>query len=381
MSSRPISRSGRKGRVFRLVVLAGWVAGALVACGPGRSGCAGPAVPGKQWERKTPESAGFSSARLDAVFQPAGGTGCIVQGGRIIYEWGDPTALNDAASSTKPMYTFLVFKGIETGRIGSLNERASDWVPELEPLNEDLGFKDRDITLHHLLSQTSGYGLEEKPGEAFAYHDFATGLLTFVLYRRMYADMPGGADAVLNGPLLGERIGFEHHPTVLHRNSKPRRIRISARDLARFALLYLRGGWWGWRRVLRKELFAKQMSFVLPREMPRTSGREAEILEGVTSFGGGRNLKNHVGCLGYYWWFNRVTPDGTRFLPDATPRTFMGLGYGGRFAMIAIPEQDLVVVWFDVYRGERWSPASEVGRFKINALIKGLMKARIRPAS
>lgn len=334
-----------------------------------------PVFPGTHWESKAPETAGFSGDRLETWSRKAGGTGCLVHGGRIIHEWGDPAALNDAASSTKPFYAYLVFKAIETGRIDSPNDRVVNWMPELGELNPDLGFKDREITFHHLMSQTSGYGLVERPGEAFAYNDFATGLLGYVLCHRVYASAPGEGDRVLNGELLGKIIGFEHSPTVLHPNSRPNRIRISARDMARFALLYLRGGRWGTRQVLRADLFALQMGFTLPPDMPRTSGREAGYLERVESYGGGRNLKNHLGCHGYYWWFNHVTPDGGRFLPDAPPRTFLGSGYGGRFAMVVIPEYDLVAVWLDIHHGEDWYPLSEVGRFNVNGVIRDLLRA------
>ena len=71
----------------------------------------------------------------------------------------------------------LTFKAIELGLIGSLDEPILRWAPEIGNLNADLGYKDRAITFRHLLNQTSGYGLAEKPGEAFAYNDFATGLL------------------------------------------------------------------------------------------------------------------------------------------------------------------------------------------------------------
>lgn len=355
-----------------------WLAAVLVVAGAAETWLArrGPAVPGRRWARTSPRHAGFSREKLVELAWKAGGGGCIVQGGRIVYEWGDTAACNDAASSTKPFYTYLAFKAVETGRLASLDDRAMDWLPELGGLNADLGYKDRAITFHHLLNQTSGYGLKEKPGEAFAYNDFNTGLLSWLLFHGVYGVEPGRDDEVLTGELLGEAIGFEDRPTVLHHRSRPRRLRISVRDQARFMLLMQRGGRWGERQLLREDLFAQMMSFSLSPDLPRTSGVEAEHLEDVESFGGGLNLKNHLGCLGYYWWFNHEAPDGKRLLPDAPPGTFMGSGYGGRFAMMAIPEEDLVVVWQDIYDGEGWAPFSETGRFKVNEVIRELLQAR-----
>jgi CubicO group peptidase (beta-lactamase class C family) len=372
--------NGSRQRRLRTVLrrLAFLLAGALLAGGMTELYLArrGPAFPGRRWERLSPWRAGFSRKKLVELAWKAGGTGCIVQGGRMVFEWGEPAAQHDAASSTKPFYTFLAFQALAQGRMQSLDDRAAAWLPELGGLNAALDYKDQDIRFRHLLSQTSGYGLEEKPGEAFAYNDYATGLLGFLLYHRVFAMPPGEDNALLNGELLGRAIGFEHGTVVTHKRSRPGRIRISARDQARFALLYLRGGSWAGRPVIAPELFAEQMAYRIPPEVPRTAGREVEILEEAESYGGGRDLKNHLGCLGYYWWFNRTTPDGTRLLPDAPPGTFMGSGYGGRYAMIVMPEEDLVVVWHDIYNGEDWAPLSENGRFKVNEVVRELRQAR-----
>ena len=103
------------------------------------------------------------------------------------------------------------------------------------------------------------------------------------------------------------------------------------------------------------------------------------MVAGARSIGGGKDQKHHLGCLGYYWWFNHVTPDGTRLLPDAPSGTFMGSGYGGRFAMIVMPELDLIVVWTDVYEHEDWTPLDEIGRFRLNETLRDLLAARISP--
>ena len=294
----------------------------------------------------------------------------------MIHEWGDTAFRNDVASSIKPVYAFLALEAVQEGRLASLDDRVVKWAPELAELNPELGSPERAITFRQLLQQTSGYGLEEDTGDAFAYNDYATGLLAWTLFRRVYASPPEQDDEVLNGGLLGAVIGFEDAPTVLHPNSRPYRIRISARDMARFALLYLRGGKWQGRRVLREDLFREAMSEPLPMDFPRTSGEEAEHLEEVESIGGGKDQKNHLGCLGYFWWFNRITPDGTRLLPDAPAGTFMGSGYGGRFAMVVMPELDLIAIWLDVRQGEDWAPLCGTGRFKVNEMIRELLQAR-----
>lgn len=340
-----------------------------------------PIFPGQHWSWKAPEEAGFSMHALQDFSRRVGGIGCVVHGGEMIYAWGDVTFRGDVASSCKPIYAHLVLHAVQDGRIESLDVPVMRWVPELAELNADLDHKDRDITFRHLLNQISGYGFQERPGEAFAYNDFATGLLMWTLFYRVHDLPPVRYDELLNGPELGAALGFEDRPTATHPNSPRGRIRISARDMARFMLLYLRGGTWRGKRLVRADLFREALSGGLPRAVPRTAGVDAEMLPPVwKSFGGGKDEKNHLGCLANYWWFNQITPDGTRLLPDAPPGTFLGSGYGGRFAMVAIPELDLVAVWLGVYpelAKSVWSPFSEVGRFKVNELLRELLAARL----
>ena len=347
-----------------------------------------PVYPGEHWEWQTPEAAGFSKAKLDEFARKARGDGCLVQGGKMIYGWGQVDRLNDIASLSKPIYAYLTFKALETGRIGSLDDQIIRWVPEIKDLNPALSYKDREITFRQLLDQTSGYGLVEKPGEAFAYNDYATGLLVWTLFYRVYGFSPKHYDDLINGPLLGAALGFEDRPTATYRGLKflhaRGRICISARDLARFALLYLRAGAWRGHRVLRWDLFEQATGGALPVDFPRTSGQEAEDLsaQGWHTIGGEKNQKGHAGCLGYFWWHNNITPDGTRFLPDAPPGTFLGSGYGGQMAMVILPELDFIAVWLDAYEwtGQCWSPLDQIGRFKVNDMIRELLAARTAPS-
>ncbi len=357
----------------------GLVALAAAGWGVWRAQAAG--FPGRHWEQVAPENAGFSAAKLEAFSRKTGGAGCIVQAGKMIHSWGNVTNRHDVASSSKPVYAFLTFKAVEEGRLASLDDRVATFMPGLEQLNPELGFKDREITFRHLLSQTSGYGLAEKPGEAFAYNDYGTGLLVWTVLHEVFKTPWKLFDDVLNGPRLGLAIGFEDQPDLNESHSHMGRLRMSARDQARFALLYLRGGEWRGRRVLRADLFAEAMDGLLPPDFPRTAGVESRTMKKPYSIGGGKNLKNHLGCLGYFWWHNHATPDGARLLPDAPPRTFLGSGYGGRFAMVVVPEMDLVAVWQNVHEDEDWSPLSEVGRFKVNEMLRELLAARTADSS
>ena len=169
-------KGGSARRWLGIGALATAVAGAAFAAW--RAAERRPVFPAEQWSWKAPEAAGFSAAKLQAFSDKAGGIGCLVHGGDMIHAWGDVAFRGDVASSAKPIYAYLVFKALEEGRIGSLDDRVERWAPEIRELNGQEGYPDRDITFRHLLSQTSGYGLEERPGEAFAYNDYATGRIT-----------------------------------------------------------------------------------------------------------------------------------------------------------------------------------------------------------
>lgn len=368
----------RRFRRFWLALSVVLALGTLAGVRDCRRRAAAPVFPGEEWAWQTPERAGFSGEKLEEIARAAGGTGCLVRGGRMFFSWGEIGQRQNAASSIKPIYAYLVYKAIEQGLIESVEDPVVNWVPELEDLNMELDFKDREITFRHLLTQTSGYGLEEDPGEAFAYNDYATGLLVWALFYRVYGRTPREYDELLNSDLLGEALGFEDELTAVSLRNPRGRIRISTRDMARFALLYLRGGEWDGRRLLREDLFQQAMSEPLSGDFPRTEGEDAERLPRVISIGGGKDGKHHAGSLGQFWWFNDLAPDGTRLLPDVPPGTFMGIGYGGRSAMVVIPELDLVAVWHDVHKltDGPWSPFDEIGRFKVNEMLRELLAAR-----
>jgi hypothetical protein len=44
--------------------------------------------------------------------------------------------------------------------------------------------------------------------------------------------------------------------------------------------------------------------------------------------------------------------------------------------MVVMPELDLIAVWADVHKGEDWTPLDDIGRFKVNAMVRELLAAR-----
>src|SRR4030042_1900425 len=107
-----------------------------------QAGEGAPVYPGAEWTTKRPEQAGLDSKKLKELSDYAGGFGCVVRHGYMVYTWGDAGRRKDVASAAKPLYSHFLFKAIEDGKISSLDERVSKWEPRLNRINKDRGYKD-----------------------------------------------------------------------------------------------------------------------------------------------------------------------------------------------------------------------------------------------
>jgi CubicO group peptidase (beta-lactamase class C family) len=299
--------------------------------------------PAADWEKRAPETVGLASDQLQALAELVGGRGCVVRHGYLVYAWGDPAKSGDIASAVKPIISTLLLLAVQQGKIKSVDGKVADLEPRLRALN---GGKDARITWRHLASQTSGYGLAEAPGEAYAYNDFALALYYDVLTRQVYRQ----DGTRLLKEQLGDVLGFQDRYTfeAFGAHDRPGRLAISVRDLARFGLLYLRGGRWKDKQVLAPEAVQAALASPVPASLPRTRGREADMLPGQRSLGGGKNQTPvGPGCYSFNWWLNRTDKAGQRLFVDASPDAFLASGHGGKRALWVVPSLDLVVAWND----------------------------------
>jgi CubicO group peptidase (beta-lactamase class C family) len=131
------------------------------------------AYPGKTWQICTPKHVGLDPAKLDELAKHVGGRGCVVRSGYLVYQWGDVTKNGDVASAVKPVISTLLLMAVQEGKLKSVDDLIAKHEPRLKTLNDG---KDAAITWRHLAHQTSGYGLAERPGEAYSYNDFALAL-------------------------------------------------------------------------------------------------------------------------------------------------------------------------------------------------------------
>jgi len=305
--------------------------------------------PSASWAAITPAEAGLDERRLQAFRDHVGGRGCVARGGFMVFTWGDQERSSDVASAVKPWFTHFLFQAVAERKIAGLDEPVARFEPRLEGLNSALGFKDRSMTFRHLASQTSCYGVEEKPGAAYDYSDFNMALFFDTLFLKVYGATIETVDAAVLRPRLTDLIGCEDRPSFLAfgAENRPGRLAISVRDFARFGLLYLHRGEWNGTRIFSEFNAATAVGSPLPASLPRTAGKKAEMIAGQRSIGGGNNQTDHKGSYSLAWWTNGVDREGKRHWPGAPEDAFGAIGHGGMRAMVVIRSLDLIASWND----------------------------------
>jgi hypothetical protein len=321
----------------------------LALCAQPCPGQLKPVYPGLSWEKKTPAEASLKAESLDALRELVGGHGCVIRHGYLVYSWGDIARRGDVASACKPWFIHFLLLLLQNALIDSLDDAVHPLEPRLFDLNPKLDFKDRKITWRQLANQTSCYGVREQPGAAFDYSDYNMALLFDTLFLKAYKTSYDKIDEEVLRPKLTDLLGCEDKPSFVAFGVKdrPGRLGVSVRDMARFGLLYLRKGQWGDKRLLEEKLTLLAVSSPLPAELPRTTGKPADMIPKQRSIGGGNNQTDHLGSYSFAWWTNGLDRDKKRHWPDAPPDAYAALGHGGQRALIINPSLELVVCWND----------------------------------
>jgi CubicO group peptidase (beta-lactamase class C family) len=265
----------------------------------------------------------------------------VVHGDRLVYEryFGGSSreSLQTSFSAAKSVVSTLVGIAIDEGLIGSVDDRITEYLPDLAARDPEF----RQITIRHLLTMSSGiryreggfpslgddtftyYGvdlrdvalnrteIEEPPGVSWHYNNYHPLLLGLVLERTVRTSVsdfmatrlwkPLGAEADATWNLDSERSGFEKMESGLN---------ARAVDYARFGLLFLHNGEWNGRRIVS-------------REWVRAATRASSPTDPIYYY----NYR-------YFWWLDPERPD-----------RFYALGKYGQYIYVA-PDADTVVVRF-----------------------------------
>jgi CubicO group peptidase (beta-lactamase class C family) len=297
--------------------------------------------PGAEFETTTPEAVGWSVDKLaDAKSwsQKVAPTAAvmIVQHGRIVAEWGETAVKSNLHSARKSLLSALIGIAVDEHKIDPGVTIGSLGIDDNEPSLTDT---EKTATVADLLKARSGNyhaALYETPGMAklrpprgshapgtFWYYnnwDFnalgtiyerGTGQSIFTAFEDRIARPIGMQDYQ---PSDGEYIrgADSEHPAYP--------IRMSARDLARFALLYLHEGRWHDRQLVPSAWVRESTQSYSPAF--------AELGPGLG--------------YGYMWWIGFPSNMGAPTV-KVPAGTFEAIGAEGQYAFV-IPAYDLVII-------------------------------------
>lgn len=299
------------------------------------------------WPTATPAQAGMDPAIVAEALAYAGAhnsTGVVVvKGGKIVAEqywqgWGEHRS-ESIYSSSKSITSTLVGLAIQDGFIRSVDQSASDFVPQWK------GTPKEAITIRHMLSMSSGLKviqaagpgvagdifadaaaapLEHAPGTHWAYNTPVYRMLVRIveiatrepaqsyMERRLLKPLGMADTRWLTSPTPSGGLNYFF-------------IAASPRDMARFGLLAARKGRWNGKPVVPAAWFAE------------ATKRSQEMNQ----------------AYGYLWWLNgqpsRLAPGGRggviegQMWPQCPPDMFAALGAQDK-KIYVVPSLDLVVV-------------------------------------
>jgi CubicO group peptidase (beta-lactamase class C family) len=255
----------------------------------------------------------------------------VVRHGYVVKEWydygWDKNSTRTGYSMAKSFTSALVGMLIDEGRIRSLDQRVSDFVPQWRDASHG------GITIRHLLSMTSGLyctytsdylqlltapnqslfainlPLEAAPGETWEYNNAAVQVLAEVILQasgRQAKDYAREQLWLVIGMWNADWLTDEAGNTLTYQS-----VVASVREFAKFGYLFLRGGQWVGRRVISSSWVEESIQV-------------------------SQSLNPHYGLL---WWLNA----GGDWWPDVPADAYAAMGAFNQ-RIYVVPSLDLVVV-------------------------------------
>lgn len=290
-------------------------------------------VPSDEWQSySTPEEAGFESKKLEEAMAFADSIGSaavfVVYRGAVLVDWGETSRRFKCHSMRKSLLSALCGIYIDNGTIDvnrTLGEMGIDDFPN--PLTE----QEKSARIVDLLSARSGIYLpaaseparnikpprgSHPPGTHWCYNNWDFNTLLTIFEQETGKKIFREFDRQFAEPLHMEHFdpshGFYHYER--DKSMHPAYpFRMSARDLARFGLLFLNKGRWGDRPILSEEYVKLSTSLV------------------------SLDPSYHTGSgYGYMWWINQAEPFKAMGM-------FSALGTG-EHSIDILPGADMVLV-------------------------------------
>jgi CubicO group peptidase (beta-lactamase class C family) len=347
--------------MLRLACALGLIAGILLS-GPA---LAGERYPGAAWEIiEKPAELGWSADKLAAAKQYFDTTESsafvLVDAGRIVVAWGDIEEPFSIYSVRKSLLSALygVFAGegkIDTGNtLKDLNIDDEDGLTDSEKTARVVDLLRARSGVYHPAAYETRKMKERRPkrgayapGSHFYYNNWDFNALGTILRQLTGVTVYAAFENRLAAPLrMQDYVAVDQ---ALHKENVSRHpaypFRMSARDLARFGLLFLRQGRWGDRQVIPKAWVA---------ESTATHSQETG--------------RRGVG-YGYLWW--TALPGKRHFKVNLGDGTYSARGNGGQYVVV-IPSKRLVAVHLVDWR---WS-GKKVRSSEFGGILKRVLAAR-----
>jgi CubicO group peptidase (beta-lactamase class C family) len=292
--------------------------------------------PGKDWSQTNPTAAGWNIQRTEQATAYAKEIGAssfmLIQHGAVVVQDGDVGSRTELHSCRKSFLSALIGNAVARGQIHLDDTLATlgidDYPPSLTP-------QEKQATVRMLLQARSGIyhvaayetaGMEEKrpergshpPGTFWYYNNW-----DFNALGGIYAKATGHSIYQALAEEIAAPIGMQdfrakdgHDITIPESRFPAYTMRMSARDFARFALLYLHGGNWDGKQVVPAD-------WVSDSTHPWSDSES--------------------GGYGYLWWTGNSATSGRRPEYVFPPGSFWLEGHLGQYAVV-VPSRDLIVV-------------------------------------
>jgi CubicO group peptidase (beta-lactamase class C family) len=321
-------------------------------------------LPGDDWKVSTPEKQGldpmlvaelyYNAAELETLYGLL-----VIKNGYLIAESyfneGAVDRKDNRQSTTKSFISALVGIVLEQGYLSSVDQKMMDFFPEFAGQITDP--RKEQITIREMLKMRSGYPWEESddalweafwpgdymplivdfpltrdPGTEFQYSNLTSHWLGVIVARASNSDLKSFAQEHLFSPIDGE-VGYWQQDADGNYLGHAE-IEVTARDMAKFGLLYLNDGVFDGKQVISAEWVHDSLASYTQNP---SSGSPKE----------GPNF-NRTG-YGYQWWA----------LQSGDHHYNAALGHGGQVIAV-LDELDLVVVatadpQYGQYGGKAWS--------------------------
>ena len=294
------------------------------------------------WKTATPQSLGLDAAKIESfnkTLVPTEVTSCIiVKDGTIVSEYYKEGYGKESAfpmhSVSKSVTGAIVGIAIEKG-LFNLDDPIAKFFPELNS-KSDARFK--KITVRDLLKNTSGlvstdsslWGawrasgdwidflftrpLSHEPGKVFEYSTGNTHLLSAIIQRTTKKTLDEYGREFLFGPLGLDSARFDNDPKGISDGGNG--LYMTARDMARFGLLFLNGGSWRGVQIVPANWVAESIKIQTPGQAR----------------------------YGYQWWI--------RWFGKTQARGFFAHGWGEQVIAV-IPSKNLVITFSSRYPDNR----------------------------